>query len=86
MQSYRINIEKVLENSLLPQQFAVDNHGELHVQNAAVVDGQAKHNANERELALGFKRQGVEPELPGLLIVCEHTCKKPSFSLLFTKS
>ena len=44
-----------MEGTLLPHELPVDNHGEMDVQDAVVVDGEAQHDANKA--VLGFVLQ-----------------------------
>lgn len=69
----RIGVCEVPEGSFLAHELSVDHHGEVNVQDAVVVDGQAKDDADQRELTLVLKRRWVEPEHLGALVVRKHS-------------
>lgn len=71
--SYRIGVGQVPERSFLAHELPVDHHGEVDVQDAVVVDGQAQDDADQRVLALVLEGRRVEPEQLGALVVREHT-------------
>lgn len=70
--SYRVGVGQVPEGSFLAHELAVDHHGEVDVQDAVVVDGQAQDDADQRVLALVLEGRRVEPEQLGALVVREH--------------
>lgn len=74
--THRVGVAQVPERALLAHELPVDHHGEVHVQDAVVVDGQAQHDADQRELTLRFERGRIEPKQLCVFIVGEHACKK----------
>ena len=42
LHTHRMRGEKVLEDSIATNEFVIDNHGEMDIQNDIVVDGQSQ--------------------------------------------
>ena len=63
-----------MEDSLAAEELDVDHHGEVHVQDDVVVDGEAKQKPDQPELLLSLKGGRVEPVQPRRLIVCVKPC------------
>lgn len=76
LSSYQVGVGQVPQSSFLAHQLPVNNHREVDIQDAVVIDGQAQNDANQCVLALILKRWGVEPEQFGVLIVREHACRR----------
>lgn len=72
--SYRIGVGQVPERPFLAHELPVDHHGEVDIQDAVVVDGQAQDDADQCVLAVVLEGRRVEPEQLGALVVREHTC------------
>lgn len=68
-----MGVLEVGESPPLAQQLAVDHHGEVHVQDAVVVDGQAQDEPHQVVLGVVFQGGRVEPEEFSLVIVGEHS-------------
>lgn len=73
---YRMRIRKVSESSFLPHELPVHHHGEVHIQNAVIVDGEAQYDPDQRELTFVLKWWGVKPEELCAFIIGEHACKE----------
>ena len=69
-----VGICQVWEGTLLPHELPVDHHGEMDVQDAVVVDGEAQNDANEAVLGFVLQRRRIKPKRPRLLVICEHSC------------
>lgn len=79
-------IPQIPESPLLAHELSVHHHGEVNVQDAVVVDGQAQNDPNEGELALVFKWCWVEPKQPCAFIICEHSCENLQFTTDYDRS
>lgn len=65
---------KVWVGPFFPHQFLVDNHGEMEIQDAVVVDGQAQDQSNESVLSFILQGGWIKPKDSCLIIVGEHSC------------
>lgn len=74
--TYRVPVLEVVEGALPPHELAVDDHGEVDVQDDVVVDGQAQDDPDQLELRVALKRRRVEPVRLGLRIEREHGCRQ----------
>ena len=74
--THRVRVSQVTERSFLPHELPVDNHGEVHIQDAVIVNRQAQDYADQGELTLSFKRGWIKPKQLCRFIVCEHAYKK----------
>ena len=45
-----MRVYEIVEAAPLPHQLAIDDHGEVNVQDDVVVDGESEHDADQREL------------------------------------
>ena len=72
-----------MEGALFAHEFAVDNHGEVDVEDHVVVDGQPQYDADQHELTVILERRWVEPEVTGLFLMHKHAWKKGNNFILF---
>ena len=65
-------VHEVLEGGGLAEQLAVGGGGQVDVEDHVIVDGEAEHDADQRELAVRLERTAVRPEAARVLAVREH--------------
>ena len=58
----RVRVSQVSEDALLSHELAVDNHGQVDIEDDVVVNGEPKDDTDQCELAVILKRHWVEPE------------------------
>lgn len=69
-----MRVWQVYVGPFFPHQFLVDNHGEMEIQDAVVVNGEAQDESNESVLRFIFQGGGIKPKDSGLIVVGEHSC------------
>lgn len=66
---------QVLQRRLFAEQLLEDHRRQSDVQDAAVVNRESQHNADQSELRGIFKRMRIEPEEARVFVIREHTCR-----------
>lgn len=69
-----MRVWQVSVSPFFPHQFLVDNHGEMEIQDAVVVNGETQDQSDEGVLCFIFQGGWIKPKDLGLIIVGEHSC------------
>lgn len=65
---------QVQEGSFFPHELPVDNHWEMNIQDAVVINGEPQDNSNKSVLRLILQRGWIKPEKFCSIIIGEHSC------------